>query len=69
MIQTLNPFKFKLGNIKDAYRIHPQTDSEPQPRKSQGGEIKPKDVPKQSKEDIQRKIQKALLMKEHSGKN
>ena len=81
--KTLNPFKVKLENIKDAYRKYPRTDSagnlwaptldssgnKPSSEKSQDQEDRssPTDPPKPSKEDIQRKIQKALLMKEHSG--
>ena len=82
--QTLNPFKVKLEKIKDAYRNYPRTDSsgnlwvptsdssdnQPSSDNSPDQESKgpPTDPPKPSKEDIHRKIQQALLMKEHSGK-
>ena len=81
--QTLNPFKVKLEHIKNAYRKYPRTDSSgnlwapnsdssenqllSDKPKDQEGERSPTDLPKPSKEDIQRKIQQALLMKEHSG--
>ena len=77
--QTLNPFKVKLEKIKDVYRKYPRTDSsgniwatnsdysENQPLsdkpKDQEGESSPTDLPKPSKEDIQRKIQEQI----HSG--
>ena len=67
MTETLNPFKLKLENIKDAYRIRSQPHPGSQSRNLEHQEIKTADLPKPSKEEIQRKIQKALLMKEHSG--
>ena len=83
--QTLNPFKVKLEKIKDAYRNYPRTDSsgnlwfsnsdssdnrlssDNSPDHESKGP--PTDPPKPSKEDIHRKIQQALLMKEHSGRD
>ena len=79
--QTLNPFKAKLESIKDAYRNYPRTDSsgnlwvptsdssDNQSSSDQDSRSSPTDPPKPSKEDIHRKIQQALLMKEHSGRD
>ena len=67
MTETLNPFKLKLENIKDIYRIRSQPHPGSQSRNLGHQEIKTTGLARPSKEDIQRKIQKALLMKEHSG--
>ena len=67
MTETLNPFKIKLENIKDAYRIRSKSGPGSQSRILEHPEIRTTALPKPSKEEIQRKIQKALLMKEHSG--